>query len=231
MQGLFITGTDTNVGKTHVATGIIAALRAQEMRVGAYKPVVTGCERGPHGPVWSDLERLYDALGGEFARERICPQKFDAPLAPPVAARFEKKTIDAAVLRSGIDWWRERVDFLVVEGAGGLLSPLTESECIADLAVSFALPLLIVSRLSLGTINHTLLTVEAARSRNLTIAGIVLNQPTAAGEDASVASNPDELRRRCPAPILATVPYETTAGLLRHSPLFTIDWMKLSQSR
>jgi dethiobiotin synthetase len=231
LRGLFITGTDTDVGKTYVATGIIAALRAQGVRVGAYKPVVTGSVDGPDGPVWSDLERLHSALGGEFGRERICPQRFNAPLAPPVAARLQGKTVGAALLRSGIEWWRERVDFLVVEGAGGLLSPVTESECVGDLAASFALPLVIVARLSLGTINHTLLTVEAARSRNLVIAGIILNQPAPADDDPSVATNPEELRKRCAAPILATLPWATTAGLLQHSPRFTIDWMKLGQSR
>jgi dethiobiotin synthetase len=231
LRGLFITGTDTGVGKTHVATGIIAALRALGRRVGAYKPVVSGSERGPDGPVWSDLERLHDALAGEFERERICPQRFSAPLAPPVAARREGKTVDAAILRSGFDWWRERADFLVVEGAGGLLSPLTDTECVADLAVSFGLPLVIVARVSLGTINHTLLTIEAARSRNLAIAGIVLNQPLPADDDASPASNPEELQKRCAVPILAIESYAPTADLLQHSPLFTIDWMKHSQSR
>jgi len=150
---------------------------------------------------------LHDALGGMFARERICPQRFNAPLAPPVAARLQGKTVDAALLRSGIDWWRERADFLVVEGAGGLLSPLTESECVADLAVSCGLPLIIVARLSLGTINHTLLTIEAAHSRDLAIAGIILNQPAASDDgDRSVASNPEELQRRCAAPIVAILP-------------------------
>ncbi len=227
MHGLFITGTDTGVGKTHVATRIIAALRTRGERVGAYKPVVSGNEDGPGGPVWNDLERLHGALAGAFERERICPQRFKAPLAPPVAARREGKTVDAAVLRSGFDWWRERVDFLVVEGAGGLLSPLTEAECVADVAALFGLPLIIVARLSLGTINHTLLTIEAAHSRNLPIAGIVLNQPVPT-DDASQASNPEELEKRCAVPILAIEPHAPTADLLQHSPLFTMDWMKLS---
>jgi dethiobiotin synthetase len=231
LRGLFITGTDTGVGKTHLATRIIAALRAQGWRVGAYKPVASGSKDGADGPVWSDLEQLHGALAGEFERERICPQRFNAPLAPPVAARREGKTVDAAILRSGFDWWRERADFLVVEGAGGLLSPLTETECVADLAASFGLPLIIVARLSLGTINHTLLTIEAAQSRNLAIAGIIFNQPVPADDDASPASNPEELQKRCPVPILAIEPYAATADLLQHSPLFTMDWMKLSQSR
>ena len=229
MQGLFITGTDTGVGKTHVAAGVISALRSQGVRVGAYKPAVTGGTVGPEGTVWEDLVRLQAALGGDVAIERICPQRFRAPLAPPVSARWEGRTVDATLLRSGTDWWRERVECLIVEGAGGLLSPLTESETVADLAVWLAFPLVIVARQSLGTINHTLLTLEAARARGLPVAGIVLNQPAPANaDDSSVESNPRELEKRCGVPILAILPHDSTAGLLRHSPLFTIDWMRFT---
>jgi len=228
LRGLFITGTDTGVGKTHVAAGVISALRFRGVRVGAYKPAVTGSEAGPKGPVWDDLERLRTALGSDVSVERICPQRFHASLAPPVAARQEGKEIDSPLLRTGIEWWRDRVEFLVVEGAGGLLAPLTETETVADVAVSIGFPLLIVARQTLGTINHTLLTIEAARARGLFVSGIVLNQPVAASPfDRSVESNPRELEKRCGVPILAILPHASTADLLRQSPLFTIDWMRL----
>src|SRR5262249_49191971 len=154
LRGLFVTGTDTGVGKTYVLCGIIAALRARGVRVGAYKPAVSGSTNGPGGPVWDDLVQLQSALGGDVEFERICPQRFQSPLAPPVAARSEGKCVDAELLRSGIEWWRERADVVVVEGAGGLLSPITETEAVADLAVSLGFPLVIVARVSLGTINH-----------------------------------------------------------------------------
>ncbi len=231
MRGLFITGTDTGVGKTYVAAGMIAALQACGIRVGAYKPVVSGCTAGPGGPVWDDLVRLQAALGGDVPVERIGPQRFQAPLAPPVAARLEGKQVDAALLRSGIDWWRGRVEVVVVEGAGGFLSPVTESESVADLAVSFAFPLVLVARASLGTINHTLLTLEAARARGLKVAGIVLNHPTPPDpDDRAVETNPAELKRRCGVPILAILPHDSTAGLLRQSPLFTIDWTRFTSN-
>jgi dethiobiotin synthetase len=231
LQGLFITGTDTGVGKTHVATGVISALRSRGVRVGAYKPAVTGSTVGPEGTVWEDLIRLQAALGGDIAIERICPQRFHAPLAPPVAARMEGTTVNAALLRSGIAWWRERVECLMVEGSGGLLSPLTESETVADLAVALAFPLVIVARRSLGTINHTLLTLEAARARGLAVAGVVLNQAGPANaDDSSVESNPRELEQRCGVPILAILPHDAAAGLLRNSPLFTIDWMRFTSN-
>ena len=226
MRGLFITGTDTGVGKTYVACGVIASLRARGVRVGAYKPVVSGSTAGPAGPVWDDLVRLQTALGGDVPIERIGPQRFRAPLAPPVAARLEGKEVDAALLRGGIDWWRGRADVVVVEGAGGLLSPVTETESVADLAIAFGFPVVVVARVSLGTINHTLLTVEAARSRGLTVAGIVLNHSTPPSpDDRSVESNPGELEKRCGVPILAILPHDSAPGLLQQTPLFTIDWM------
>ncbi len=232
LRGVFITGTDTGVGKTYVATRVVAALRSRGIRVGAYKPAASGSLPGANGPVWDDLERLRAALGGEFPPDRICPQRFCAPLAPPVAARLEGRSVDTDLLRTGIDWWRDRAEIVVVEGAGGLLSPISETEAVADLAVSLGFPLVIVARQTLGTINHTLLTIEAARARSLTIAGLVLNQPVAAGaDDVSIESNPRELEKRSPVRILAILPHEPAGDLLRPSPLFTIDWMELSSSR
>jgi dethiobiotin synthetase len=177
------------------------------------------------------LVRLQSALGGDVPIERIGPQRFEAPLAPPVAARLEGKQVDAGLLRSGLEWWSGRVDVVVVEGAGGLLSPITDTEAVADLAVPFGFPLVIVARLSLGTINHTLLTVEAARARGLHVAGIILNHSTPPDpDDRSLESNPDELKKRCGAPVLAILPHDSAAGLLRQSPLFTIDWMRFTSN-
>jgi dethiobiotin synthetase len=227
-RGLIITGTDTGVGKTFVAVQIIEALRAQGIRVGAYKPVVSGSIPGPAGPIWDDLARLQAALGGDVPAERIAPQRFLAPLAPPIAARLEGRSVDPILLRRGIEWWNERANVVVVEGAGGLLSPLTEGESLADLARDLDFPLIIVARLSLGTINHTLLTLEAAASRQLPVAGIVLNEsmPTDPA-DRSAETNAEELQFRCAAPVLAIVRHSKLPDLLRNSPLSTIDWMSL----
>jgi dethiobiotin synthetase len=232
LRGLFITGTDTGVGKTHVAMGIIAALRSRGIRVGAYKPAVSGSVPRPDGPVWNDVERLRSAAGGAFPAERICPQRFHAPLAPPVAARQEGRQVDAELLRTGLEWWRNQVEIVIVEGAGGLLSPITETESVADLAVSLGFPLVIVARRTLGTINHTLLTLEAAHGRRLAVAGIILNQPVAPGpDDLSTESNPRELEKRSPVPILAILPHSSAGDLLHPSPLSTIDWVQLSSTR
>lgn len=228
LKGLFITGTDTGVGKTQVACAIIRILRDRGVLVGAYKPAVTGSLSGPGGPVWDDVMRLHDAVGREIPPERICPQCFHAPLAPPVAARQEGKLVDARLLRSGIEWWHDWADVVIVEGAGGLLSPLTETETVADLARDLSFPLVIVARASLGTINHTLLTLEAARNRRLDVAGIVLNQAVPADpDDRSTETNAEELRPRAGVPILANLPHAVSRDLLQQAPLSTIDWMQL----
>lgn len=228
-RGLFITGTDTGVGKTYVAAGIVRLLRKQGVRVGAYKPVASGSEPGSDGAVWHDVEELHAALGGEFSRDVICPQRWHAAVAPPVAARLEGSQVDAALLRRGADWWRERVDLLVVEGAGGLLSPLTETETVVDLACDLGFPLLVVARLSLGTINHTLLTIEAALARRLRVAGVLLNQaspPDAA--DRSLESNAAELARRTAVPVLGVLPYGPGSGLLQVAAFLRIDFVGLA---
>ena len=229
LDGLFVTGTDTGVGKTYVAAAIIRALRRSGVSVGAYKPAVSGSRMEPAGLVWDDLIRLQAALEGSVPIERISPQRFAAPLAPPAAARLEGRTVDHALLRKGLEWWRDKAQVVVVEGAGGLLSPISSSDLVADLARDLGFPLVIVARLSLGTINHTLLTVEAARARGLAIAGIVLNQPVPPDPaDASVQSNPAELAARCDVPILAIVPHQPHTDLRPISPLSTIDWMALA---
>jgi dethiobiotin synthetase len=197
MKGLFVTGTDTDVGKTWITSLIARQLRAAEVRVGTYKPACSGSEMDANEtPLWADIEALAEATGREFSTERICPQRFTAPLAPPVAAAAEGRTIDAALLRSGIDWWRNEVDGLLVEGVGGLLCPLTETETIADFAVDLGFPVLVVSRPALGTINHTLLTLNVARQRGLNVVGVVLNHATDEQfESEFVLSNAEQIER------------------------------------
>lgn len=216
-RGLFVTGTDTGVGKTAVGAAIVRQWWLSGLRVGAYKPVASGCILNSLGEsVWEDVEAYFAALEAEFPRERICPQRFPAPLAPPVAARKIGLQVDDSLLTTGFQWWQTQAEWVLVEGAGGLLSPLSESQTNADLASKLGLPLLIIARLGLGTINHTLLTVEVARQRGLPICGIVLNETGPGTDDESVESNPHELALRCAVPILGVLPYSPDADLLQH---------------
>lgn len=179
MRGVFITGTNTGVGKTWITASLLRRLRAEGRRVGAYKPVCSGAETGDDGGiVWPDIEALHTALDGEFPRESICPQTFAAALAPPSAARLEGREVDPQLLRDGIGVWNDAANVILVEGVGGWLCPIAEGETIADLANDFGFPILLVAALELGAINHTLLTVESIRQRGLPLAGIVLNETT-----------------------------------------------------
>ncbi len=216
--GLFITGTGTGVGKTYVAALIARALGEAGKRVGVYKPVASGCEMRGGRLVSPDAVALWEAAGQPGTLDAVCPQVFAAPLAPHLAARGEGRRVDAALLRSGLDYWRETNDIVLVEGAGGLMSPISDEDYNADLAEAFGYPLVVVAANELGAINATLQTLitastycrtrseeRGARSESdLRVAGIVLNSPLAV-VDSSCESNADELARRCVPPLLAVV--------------------------
>jgi dethiobiotin synthetase len=210
VPGLFITGTDTEVGKTYVAALIARNLCAAGHKVGVYKPAASGCRRSEEDLLCDDAVSLWEAAGRPGDLERVCPQRFEAPLAPHLAARAEGKQLDANLLRTGLDYWQTRSDVLLVEGSGGLMSPLGDDEYVADLAEEFAFPLIVVSRNALGTINQTLQTliVAATFREGLAVAGVVLNQSTPPVNDPSVHTNRQELAARSVARILAEVPWQ-----------------------
>jgi dethiobiotin synthetase len=225
-MSLFITGTDTNVGKTYVGALIARSLRAAGYRVGVYKPAASGCRREGGRLISDDALSLWRAAGEPGTLDRVCPQLFEAPLAPHLAARAEGKEIDRQLLRDGLDFWRPRSDIVLVEGAGGLLSPLGDDDSVADLAHDIGFPLLIVSRNVLGTINHTLLTLHAAATLygGLKTAGVVLNRATPPGkDDPSLDGNRLELEKRSAAPILAEVDWQAES----FDP--PVDWFALAR--
>jgi len=199
-------------------------LAAAGHRVGVYKPAASGCIEQAGTVVSADAKFLWEAAGCPGELDRVCPQRFLAPLAPNLAARAEGRRVDTALLRSGLDYWRERSDVVLVEGIGGLMCPLEEDFYVADLAFDFGFPLVVVSRNALGTINHTLQTlITAATFRNgLKIAGIVLNQSSPPGDDPSVSTNRQELAARCFSPILAEISWQ---GGDFDAP---VDWMRLA---
>ena len=144
-------------------------------------------------------------------------------MAPPVAARLEGSAVDASLLREGARWWEGKVDLLVVEGVGGLLCPLTEEETVADLAIDLGYRLIVVASLELGTINHTLLTVEVAEMRGLEVAGIVMNQSKPDQGGQSALSNAAEIAARCRCPVLTTVKFNQ-----RNRKPTGIDWWSIA---
>ena len=117
MHGLFITATDTGAGKTHCTNLIAKETRSQGVAVGAYKPVCTGSERSVDGSIyWEDIQVLSEAVGNQYPPDRICPQTFDAPLAPSFAASVEGRRVDEQLLRDGVDWWKDQVDSVMRRG-------------------------------------------------------------------------------------------------------------------
>lgn len=202
MRGLFVTATDTGVGKTEVSCALLASARAAGLDAVGLKPAQSGV--GPGEP--SDAERLWEAAGRVEPLDAVCPYSFAPPLAPAVAARVEGREISFARVVDAARALAARHAAILVEGAGGLLVPLTERETYADLARALGLPVLVVARAGLGTVNHTSLTVEALRARGLAIAAIVLNR-TAPEDDPSVPYNAAEIARLTGCEPVATLPF------------------------
>lgn len=211
-RGLFITGTDTGVGKTYVAALIVRSLHDAGYRVGVYKPVASGCWRDGDVLHSDDADALWAAAGNPGQAEIVCPQRFEAPLAPHLAAAAEGKTVDAELLRDGLSAWSDFCDIVVVEGAGGLMSPISDDDFVADLAYEFGYPLVLVAPNTLGVINQTLQTLITATTfrDGLNVAGIVLNQPKESSEsdDPSIATNRGQLERLCVPPVVAEVDWQ-----------------------
>jgi dethiobiotin synthetase len=175
-RGLFVSGTDTEVGKTVIAGACAILLRSRGVRVGVMKPIATGGRSDARlGLVSADAEFLAHCGETAYDVRVICPCCYATPAAPLVAARHEHRPIDYDVISQSYRYIVENSDFVIVEGIGGLLVPVTQKVTVADMAGAFGLPMVIVGRMGLGTINHTLLTLEVARARGLKVAGVVLN--------------------------------------------------------
>jgi dethiobiotin synthetase len=193
-MSLFITGTDTGVGKTRVAAMLVRALRATGVDAAGFKPICCGGRE--------DAELLAEASGGAVALDDVNPVWLRPPVAPYTAAMIEERMVDLARVREKFVQLRAAHTAVIVEGAGGWLVPVTRDFSMADLAAEFTLPVLVVAANRLGVINHTLLTLAAIRASGLECAGVVLNQPHAtAPDDPAVVTNAGVLRE-----LLAALP-------------------------
>ncbi len=202
MSAVFVTGTDTGCGKTTFACALARSVRRQGRRVRVLKPIETGCLNG----VPADALALAEAAGDDRPVEQLCPHRFALPAAPEIAARTEGVTIDLEAIEAALARARADADLVIVEGAGGLLVPITDRLDMAGLAGQLRLPLLIVARAALGTINHTRLSIEAARARDLPVLGVMINHTTA---DLSAADrrNLDLLIERLSVPLLGELAF------------------------
>jgi dethiobiotin synthetase len=215
VTAIFVTGTDTGAGKTAVACAIARAARAAGLRVRVLKPIETGCARGASGElVPADALSLAEAAGDDSPVTRLCPFRFALPAAPEVAAAAEGVTIELGPIADAFALAAKDADLLLVEGAGGLLVPIRPDLDMAGLAARFGLPLVVAARAALGPINHTLLTLEAARARNLRVLGVAVSHAAAVHSDAE-RRNLDLLLARLPARFLGELAHgaERVTGL------------------
>lgn len=205
-KGLFVTGTDTGVGKTFVA-GLLATLfRNRGVDVGVMKPAETGCPRRDGQLHPQDALYLKEKAGSDDRLDEVCPYPLEMPAAPSVAADAAGITIDLDRIATGYRDLASRHRLTLVEGAGGLLVPLTATADYTHLIHMLEIPVLLVARASLGTINHTLLTWHWATHLKLSLLGVVVNSPTGPPEP-SEESNLKALAERLPTPILGRLPH------------------------
>ena len=209
-RGCFIVGTDTGVGKTVVGAALARYVREQGYDVGVCKPVETGWPS--RRPSDADANRLRAAAAADDPFDLVCPYRFSAPLAPLAAARLAGTAIRTSVIHRAFARLAERHDIMIVEGAGGLLVPLTRNMDLVDLVRDMRLPVLVVGRAALGGVNHAMMTVELLRARNVRVLALVLNHTT--GDKPSEIRRTQQqstvrlLRERCPVPVIGPLQYE-----------------------
>jgi dethiobiotin synthetase len=206
VKGLFITGTDTNVGKTWIAAGLTAVLRQRGFKAAYFKPIQSGCPEEAGRLIPTDARLAQELAGLPEPLEALTPICLRLPLAPGVAAELEGKAINLEQVAETLRELAGRYDYLVVEGAGGLYVPLIGTQfLVLDMIRWLGLPLLVLARAGLGTINHTVLTVKAAQNFGIQVPGVVLNRYPAAPRLAE-QTNPGVIEALTGVPILGLVP-------------------------
>lgn len=205
MQGYFITGTDTNVGKTVVTACLATLFKSRGEDVGVMKPIESGVDPECSSSANSDAKFLMEVTGVQDAD--VCPYRLKTPASPYQAARIEEKELDPEKILERFRALQSKHSMMLVEGIGGLLVPITRRYNVADLALQMGLPLIIVSRIQVGTLNHTLLTINAARQHGLKVAGVILN-PVHEGELDNIEEEQGSLiEELSDTPILGSCPY------------------------
>jgi dethiobiotin synthetase len=213
LPGLFITGTDTGVGKTWIAGAIADWFRRRGSRVAVLKPVATGCERRREGLVSEDAEFLAHCADARFPLDLICPQRYAEPLAPAVAAERAKEPVDWEAVQRSIRLMSGSSDVMIVEGVGGVMVPLDAKHTVLDVARWLRVPAVVVARPSLGTINHTLLTVNALRGAGVAVAGVVINRYPTDVVGVAEETNPRAIEKWGKVPVLCVAPDEPRGGV------------------
>jgi dethiobiotin synthetase len=207
MKGYFITGTDTGVGKSVVTACLATLFKSWGEDVGVMKPIETGVDPECFSAANSDSRFLMEVSDVHDSPEEVCPFRLKTPASPYQAARIEAMEIDPEKILQRFRVLQSKHSMMLVEGIGGLLVPITQRYNVADLALQMGLPLIIVSRIKIGTLNHTLLTINAARQHGLKIKGVILN-PSYEGElDAIEEEQGSLIEQFSDTPVLGTCPF------------------------
>jgi dethiobiotin synthetase len=206
-KGFFITGTDTGVGKTVIAAALIKAVTILGYKTCGMKPIETGCLKEGDVLIPSDGMFIKTIAHMEENARNITPICYENPLAPLPASEIEGIPVDLEKLRNTFTALSNKYDAMIVEGLGGLLVPVTRDYFVLDLARDFGLPLIVVSRPGLGTINHTMLTVNYAIKEGLSVAGIIMNYSLPPECTPSEETNPETLSTISPVPLIGIFPY------------------------
>jgi dethiobiotin synthetase len=207
VRGFFVTATDTGVGKTEVCSYLVKMLSKRGYKVGVMKPVATGTRRR-----LGDIAILKRSSSSRYPTHYINPISLNLPLAPMVAADIEKKKIDMKIIWQNFKALNRANDLMVVEGIGGIMVPIAKMQkrifYVVDMILKMRLPVIIVARPDLGTINHTLLTVRMLKLRGIKIAGIIINHTSRIKKDLSVRTNPAVIEELSGVKVLGIMPYE-----------------------
>src|SRR5574341_731696 len=204
MTGIFVTGTDTGVGKTAVAAGLAGALKKRGYSVGVMKTVQSGAAVR-NGELYSQDAEFLMAAADKVDAELVCPVLLREALAPCVAAQIEGKDIDLSLIKDAYTELEKRHNIVIVEGAGGIAVPLKEKFLISNLITYLGIPAVIIARAGLGTINHTLLTIEHAKSSGIPVIGVVLNNYRGG---IAEETNPKIITELTGVPVLGIIPHD-----------------------
>ncbi len=208
IPGLFITATDTEIGKTTIAAAVANYFVRREVRVGVCKIAATGCRRERGELVSEDAELLAYWADAKQPLGVICPIRYAEPLAPAVAAGRAGVPVDWTALQRSLETLAGESDVLIVEGVGGVMVPMDGSHSVLDVMRWLGLPAVVVARAGLGTINHTLLTVGAIRRAGVEVAGVVINRYPTDSPPAAEETNPQTIEHFGHVPVLCLVPDE-----------------------
>lgn len=237
IPGLFVTGTDGGVGKTVVAGAIANWFRRRHQRVGVCKIAATGCVRRREGLVSEDAEFLAVCADAKHPLDLIAPLRYAEPLAPAIAAERAGRPIDWFMLGNAIRLMSQTSDIMIVEGIGGIMEPMDAKHTVLDVAAALNVPAIVVARPGIGTINHTLLTLQALQGANVRVAGVVINRYPTDLAGAADETNPRAIERWGKVPLLCVVPDESMAGAPAKLPaglvaaVEQVDWQNIVTMR